>query len=102
MKSVYAEYLPPSWDEEKVMDFFKRFGEIESVSLAKNLPSSKRKDFAFVNYAMREAALACIEAFSHGQADDEGYKVFCCILLYIVQIPARFHRINLFTSKHFS
>ncbi|XP_071910854.1 uncharacterized protein [Coffea arabica] len=75
VKSIYAEYLPSSWDEEKVMGFFRRFGEIESISLAKNLPSSKRKDFAFVNYAMREAALACVQAFSRGQLDDEGSEL---------------------------
>ncbi|CDP10528.1 unnamed protein product [Coffea canephora] len=75
VKSIYAEYLPSSWDEEKVMGFFRRFGEIESISLAKNLPSSKRKDFAFVNYAVREAALACVQAFSRGQLDDEGSEL---------------------------
>ena len=61
------------------MGFFRRFGEIESISLAKNLPSSKRKDFAFVNYGVREAALACVQAFSRGQLDDEGSEVSGCI-----------------------
>ncbi|KAL3532225.1 hypothetical protein ACH5RR_005746 [Cinchona calisaya] len=75
VKTVYAEYLPPSWDEEKVREFFKRFGEVESITLAKKLPLSKRKDFAFVNYTKRGAALACIEAFGHEQLDDEGSKV---------------------------
>ncbi|CAI9097493.1 OLC1v1033932C1 [Oldenlandia corymbosa var. corymbosa] len=75
VKSVYAEYLPSSWDEGKARNFFKRFGEIESITLAKNLPSSWRKDYAFINYSTREAALACIEAFTHEQVDDSGSKV---------------------------
>lgn len=75
VKSVYAEYIPSSWDEEKVKDYFKRFGDIENVALARNLRSPKRKDFAFVNYKTREAALACIEAFNHEQLYDEGSKV---------------------------
>ena len=75
MKSVYAEYLPSSWDEEKVKDYFKKFGEIENVVLAKDLLSSRRKDFAFVNYTSREAALACIEAFSCYSLTDEDSKV---------------------------
>ncbi|KAK3017585.1 hypothetical protein RJ639_003799 [Escallonia herrerae] len=75
VKAVYAEYLPLSWDEEKVRDYFKKFGEIESVVLAKDLRSSRRKDFAFVNYATREAALACIEALSHNEFPDEGSKI---------------------------
>ncbi|XP_055809401.1 uncharacterized protein LOC129877890 isoform X2 [Solanum dulcamara] len=75
VKSVYAEYLPSSWIEENVRDYFGKFGEIESVVLAKDLPSSRRKDFAFVNYISRESALACIEAFSHEPANDSGFKV---------------------------
>lgn len=87
MKSVYAEYLPYSWDEEKVKDCFCKFGEIENVVLAKDMPSSRRKDFAFVNYTTREAALACIEAFNREQIDDEGSKVMHylahCIVKFI-------------------
>lgn len=75
VKSVYAEYLPSSWIEEKVRDYFGKFGEIESVVLAKDLPSSRRKDFAFVNYISRESALACIEGFSHEPANESGSKV---------------------------
>lgn len=75
MKSVYAEYLPSSWDEQKVKDCFKRFGEIENVALATDMPSSRRKDFAFVNYTTRVAALACVEAFNSEQINDEGSKV---------------------------
>uniref|UniRef100_A0A162ADC1 RRM domain-containing protein n=1 Tax=Daucus carota subsp. sativus TaxID=79200 RepID=A0A162ADC1_DAUCS len=73
VKSVYAEYLPSSWDEEKVKDCFKRFGDIENVALARDMPSSRRKDYAFVNYTTRDAALACVEAFrfSHEQSNDE-------------------------------
>lgn len=82
MKSVYAEYLPSSWDEEKVKDIFKRFGDIENVALARDMPSSRRKDFAFVNYTTRDAALACVEAFSSEQINDEGSKV----MQYIAQM----------------
>ncbi|XP_009804816.1 uncharacterized protein LOC107811096 isoform X1 [Nicotiana tabacum] len=75
VKSVYAEYLPSTWNEEKVRDYFVKFGEIESVVLAKDLASSRRKDFAFVNYISRESALACIEAFSHEPVNESGSKV---------------------------
>ncbi|KAJ4828744.1 hypothetical protein Tsubulata_043078 [Turnera subulata] len=75
VKSVYAEYIPPSWDEDKVRNHFKRFGEIENVVLGRNLRSSKRKDFAFVNFKTREHALACIESFNSGMFSDKGLKV---------------------------
>ncbi|XP_076917106.1 uncharacterized protein LOC143577043 [Bidens hawaiensis] len=64
MRSVYAENIPLSWDEKKVTDHFKMFGEIESIALAKNLRTAKRNDFAFINYKTREAALSCIEALT--------------------------------------
>ncbi|XP_011094163.1 nucleolin isoform X2 [Sesamum indicum] len=75
VKSVYAEYLPSSWDEEKVKEYFRRFGEIESVVLAKDLPSSRRKDFAFINYTSRDAALLCIEAIGRERLEHDGSKV---------------------------
>ncbi|XP_074373630.1 heterogeneous nuclear ribonucleoprotein Q-like [Apium graveolens] len=75
VKSIYVEHLPSSWDEQKVKYCFKRFGDIETVVLARDMPSSRRKDFAFVNYTTRDAALACVEAFSSEQINDEGSKV---------------------------
>ncbi|WCJ43592.1 RNA-binding protein 47 [Euphorbia peplus] len=75
VKAVYAEYLPPSWNEEKIRSFFVKFGEIETVVLSRNLHSSRRKDFAFINFTTREAALACIESFNHETLHDEGSQV---------------------------
>ncbi|KAI3447354.1 hypothetical protein Pfo_004019 [Paulownia fortunei] len=81
VKSVYAEYLPSSWDEEKVKEYFKRFGEIENVVLAKDLPSSRRKDFAFINYTTRDAALTCIESVSRERLEDDCSKVKMAVSL---------------------
>ncbi|XP_031094097.1 heterogeneous nuclear ribonucleoprotein Q-like isoform X4 [Ipomoea triloba] len=75
VKSIFAEYIPLSWDEIKVRDYFKRFGEIENVVISKDLPSSRRKDFAFVNYTSREAALACIMAFRHEEVNGDSSEV---------------------------
>ncbi|KDP39675.1 hypothetical protein JCGZ_02695 [Jatropha curcas] len=75
VKSVYAEYLPSSWDEEKVGSYFTKFGEIENVVLSRNLHSSRRKDFAFINFKNREAALACIESFKNEMLAVEGSQV---------------------------
>ncbi|KAH6797497.1 hypothetical protein C2S52_022051 [Perilla frutescens var. hirtella] len=75
VKSVYAEYLPSSWDEEKVKEYFKRFGELESVVLAKDLSLSRRKDFAFINYTTRDAALTCIDAVNRERLEDDCSKV---------------------------
>ncbi|PWA42426.1 nucleotide-binding alpha-beta plait domain-containing protein [Artemisia annua] len=71
VKSVFAEYIPSSWDEKEVKDHFKMFGEIESIALAKNLHSAKRNDFAFINYKTCEAALSCIEALTNKRSTRE-------------------------------
>ncbi|GAB4857222.1 hypothetical protein Ancab_015129 [Ancistrocladus abbreviatus] len=75
VKTVYAEFIPSNWDEEKVKESFKMFGEIDNIVLARNLRTSKRKDFAFISYETREAAIACIESFSRKLASDGGTKV---------------------------
>ncbi|KMT11315.1 hypothetical protein BVRB_5g109960 [Beta vulgaris subsp. vulgaris] len=75
VKTVYAEFIPSSWDEEKVRDSFKKFGEIDDVVLARNLKTSKRKDFAFIRYKTRVAAIGCIESFGHELRDEDGTKV---------------------------
>lgn len=60
---MFAEGIPLSWDENKVRECFKRYGQIERIVLSRNMHSAKRKDFAFINFTTREAALSCIESF---------------------------------------
>jgi len=40
VKSIYVEYLPSTWNEEKMRDYFVKFGEIESIALAKDIFSN--------------------------------------------------------------
>ncbi|KAL2900808.1 putative RNA-binding protein 46 [Bienertia sinuspersici] len=75
VKTVYAEFIPSSWDEEKVRDTFVKFGEIDDIVLARNLRTSKRKDFAFISYKTRLAAIKCIESFDLDLRDEDGTKV---------------------------
>ncbi|XP_043700079.1 nucleolin 2-like [Telopea speciosissima] len=75
VKSVYAECLPSYWDEKDVKKHFEKFGEIDRVVLARNMHSARRKDFAFVNYTTREAALACIESINKEGLTDERTKL---------------------------
>ncbi|KNA04263.1 hypothetical protein SOVF_201310, partial [Spinacia oleracea] len=75
VQTVFAEFLPSSWDEGKLRDTFKKFGEIDDIVLSRNLQTSKRKDFAFISFKTREAAVKCIESFSHAISDEDGTKV---------------------------
>ncbi|XP_074559454.1 uncharacterized protein LOC141815403 isoform X2 [Curcuma longa] len=74
VKSVYVEGIPSSWNETKLLEFFGKFGEIERVVHSRNIHSAKRKDFAFVNFTAREAALSCIELFKE-DVTENGFKV---------------------------
>ncbi|ONK72154.1 uncharacterized protein A4U43_C04F16350 [Asparagus officinalis] len=72
VKSVFVDGLPQYWDEDRVKEQFKSYGEIERVVLARNMSTAKRKDFGFVNFTTREAALACIEAVNDTELGDDG------------------------------
>lgn len=74
VKSVFIDGLPPHWDEERVREHFKPYGEIDKVVLARNMPSAKRKDFGFVDYKTHEAAIACIDGVNNTELGDEKSK----------------------------
>lgn len=75
VKSVFVDGMPSTWEEEKIREHFGKFGEIERVVLARNMLAAKRKDFGFVNYVERDAALACIDALNNTEIIDGDVKV---------------------------
>lgn len=76
VKSVFVDGLPPQWDESYVRKLFKGYGDIEQITLARNISSSKRKDFGFVDYSTHEAAVACIDDINSREIGDGNLKVF--------------------------
>ncbi|XP_058090315.1 heterogeneous nuclear ribonucleoprotein Q-like [Magnolia sinica] len=70
VKSVFVDGLPPYWDEDRVKEQFKDYGEIERVVLARNMATAKRKDFGFVDFTTHKAAIACIEGVNSTELDD--------------------------------
>ncbi|KAL0913916.1 hypothetical protein M5K25_017408 [Dendrobium thyrsiflorum] len=75
VKTVHFDGIPLSWDEEKVKEICKEYGQIERVRLARNFSSRKRKDFGFVEFSSRESALACVEGINKAQIVDGDAKV---------------------------
>ncbi|XP_077246685.1 uncharacterized protein LOC143886548 isoform X2 [Tasmannia lanceolata] len=61
VKSVFLDGLPSNWDEAHVRELFNKYGEIENIELARNMPTAKRKDFGFICFKTRDSALTCIE-----------------------------------------
>lgn len=59
VKKVFVDGLPASWDEDRVRDLLKKYGKIEKIELARNMPSAKRKDFGFITFDTHDAAVTC-------------------------------------------
>lgn len=75
VKSVFVDGLPPHWDEDRVKEQFKGYGEIERIVLARNMSTAKRKDFGFVDFMTHEAAVACIDGINNMELFDGNLKV---------------------------
>nr|XP_029123034.1 heterogeneous nuclear ribonucleoprotein Q [Elaeis guineensis] len=75
VKSVFVDGLPPYWDEDRVKEQFKAYGEIERVVLARNMSTARRKDFGFVNFTTHEAAVACVEGVNNTELGDGKSKM---------------------------
>ncbi|KAG0587705.1 hypothetical protein KC19_2G185300 [Ceratodon purpureus] len=90
VKSVFVDGMPPTWEEEKVSEYFGKFGEIERIVLARNMVSATRKDYGFVHYVERDAALACIDALNSTEIIDGDLKMKVMVVLAEPQLKSKF------------
>ncbi|TKW05734.1 hypothetical protein SEVIR_7G196000v4 [Setaria viridis] len=74
VRTVFIDGLPPSWDEDRVKKYLKRYGAIEKVELARNMPAAKRKDFGFVTFDTHDNAVACAEGISNSEIGEGDHK----------------------------
>lgn len=76
VKTVFLDGLPPYWDEDRVRERLKGYGEIVRVVLARNMSTAKRKDFGFVDFATHENAISCIEGINNTEFGDGNSRVY--------------------------
>ncbi|CAL5030750.1 unnamed protein product [Urochloa decumbens] len=74
VRTVFIDGLSPSWDEDRVKKYLKRYGAIEKVELARNMPAAKRKDFGFVTFDTHDNAVACAEGINNAEIGDGDHK----------------------------
>ncbi|CAD6260129.1 unnamed protein product [Miscanthus lutarioriparius] len=74
VRTVFLDGLPPSWDEDRVKKYLKKYGAIEKVELARNMPAAKRKDFGFVTFDTHDNAVACTEGISNSEIGEGDHK----------------------------
>lgn len=75
VKTIFIDGLLPSWNEERVRDLLKRYGKLEKVELARNMPSARRKDFGFVTFDTHEAAVTCAKFINNSELGEGEDKV---------------------------
>ncbi|KAK9273106.1 hypothetical protein L1049_017913 [Liquidambar formosana] len=74
VKTVFVDGLPASWDEERVRELLKKYGGIEKIELARNMPSAKRKDFGFVTFDSHDAAVTCAKSINNAELGEGDNK----------------------------
>lgn len=72
---MFVDGLPASWDENRVRELLRDYGEIEKVELARNMPSAKRKDFGFVTFNTHDAAVTCAKSINNEELGEGESKV---------------------------
>ncbi|XP_041011584.1 uncharacterized protein LOC121255368 isoform X2 [Juglans microcarpa x Juglans regia] len=75
VRTVFLDGLPPAWDEDHVKNYLKKFGKIEKVELARNMPAAKRTDFGFITFDSHAAAMACVDGVNNAELGDGDRKL---------------------------
>ena len=81
VKSIFLDGLPASWDDKRVKEELKKYGEFEKIQLSKNMFSAKKKDYGFVHFSIREEALACVEGLNSSELGCEWWSFRAFVLL---------------------
>ncbi|VAH50116.1 unnamed protein product [Triticum turgidum subsp. durum] len=74
VRTVFLDGLPPSWEEDRVKKYLKKYGAIEKVELARNMPAAKRKDFGFVTFNTHDNAVACVDGITSSELGEGDSK----------------------------
>ncbi|CAD5175471.1 unnamed protein product [Musa acuminata subsp. malaccensis] len=75
VRTVFIDGLPAAWDEDRVKDYLKKYGVVEKVELARNMPAAKRKDFGFVTFDTHDNAVSCAEGINNAELGEGDNKV---------------------------
>ncbi|XP_017977005.1 PREDICTED: nucleolin isoform X1 [Theobroma cacao] len=74
VRTIFIDCLPPSWDEDRVRELLKKYGEIEKIELARNMPSADRKDYGFVTFDTHDAAVTCAKSINNTELGEGDSK----------------------------
>nr|XP_043609196.1 nucleolin [Erigeron canadensis]XP_043609198.1 nucleolin [Erigeron canadensis]XP_043609199.1 nucleolin [Erigeron canadensis] len=72
--TVFVDGLPSSWDEARVRELLKKYGNVEKIELARNMPSARRKDYGFITFGTHDAAVTCAKSINNEELGDGDNK----------------------------
>ncbi|KAG6492970.1 heterogeneous nuclear ribonucleoprotein Q-like [Zingiber officinale] len=75
VRTVFIDGLPAMWDEDRVRNCLKKYGVIEKVELARNMPAAKRNDFGFVTFDTHDNAVSCADGINNTNLGEGQNKV---------------------------
>eukprot|EP00300_Choanocystis_sp_HF-7_P016976 c19596_g1_i1.p1 GENE.c19596_g1_i1~~c19596_g1_i1.p1 ORF type:complete len:472 (+),score=78.94 c19596_g1_i1:145-1560(+) len=75
VKTIYVRNLPPNFSEANMRDLFEPYGVVERIALPKETTGMKWKNFGFVYFDTREAALSAIDGVHGRMVDDRRIDV---------------------------
>lgn len=75
--------LPASWDEDRVRELLKKYGNVVKVELARNMPSARRKDYGFITFGTHDAAVTCAKNINNEELGEGENKVGFVIYIFL-------------------
>lgn len=87
VKVLYVKGLPESATDEKLRELFVKYGEIERAVIPPPKPGQPPRNFGFVHFADRKAALAAMEKDQKHELEGEG---FLCSIFVRWMLQSRF------------
>lgn len=88
VKTVFVDGLPASWDEVRVRELLKKYGSVEKIELARNMPSARRKDYGFVTFGTHDAAVTCAKSINNEELGEGDNKVGVFSISIYLLMPA--------------
>lgn len=71
---IEIEGITDAWNEEKVKEICKQYGEIVEFQLCQ-YPDGKRKCFGFITFSSQESTLACVDGINNAQTLEGEVKI---------------------------
>ena len=71
---MYVAHLPAGFEEKEMKQFFKQFGTVKNIQLARSSKTGNSKGYGWVEFENQEVTKTCAEAFNNYLINDKCIK----------------------------